>query len=572
MRSGHGEGRKPFGMFYQNLSFKYFIAITGVLCLMVGGIFVHFYRLQEKAILGVLKNQARILCRQVLLTRSWLADMGGVYVKKRPGLEANPYLGSEAKVIGSDGSLYLLRNPAMVTRELSEYARRERLYRFRLTSDRYINPANAPDGIERYALGLFKEKKLKKYFVQQEMDGQWVLRLIVPLYIKKSCLKCHQYQGYRLGELRGCISVLIPAADARRKIVAQRNALIWAACLILVVTVTTLYYLNRSLIIRPLNRLRENIRQFEEDVDNPVVPSTRKDEIGALENGFYQMTRTIQDSHQEMRREILRATEEQRRLNSELKQANLRLQQRDAIKTNFLATVSHELRTPLTTIKGGVDYLVKIVEGKEQKRFLEILERNIRQLIQMVNNLIALARIELDRIELEPEEVNLKELLDEVICLFDGFAREHGVHIRKEGFNDIILPLDYRRMNQVFLNLLHNAVKFSPKGGEVTVRMDVDDGHARVAVTDRGRGIAPGKISSIFVRYRRQDRGKQEGEGSGLGLAIAQGLVHAHGGKIEVDSVPNVRTTFTVVLPRTRKTEKPFQGDPYGGEEDPSAR
>ena len=558
-------------MFYQNLSFKYFIALSGVLCLMVIGIFVHFYHLQREAILGEVKNQARILCRQVLLTRSWLADMGGVYVKKRKGMEANPYLGSESKIEGKDGTCYLLRNPAMVTRELSEYARREGLYRFRLTSERYINPANAPDGIERYALNLFKGKTRKEYFVQQEIDGQPVLRYIVPLYIKKSCLKCHQYQGYQLGELRGCISVLIPVEEARRKIIAQRNTLILAACLILIVTVFTLYYLNRSLIIRPLTRLREKIRQFEEDVDIPVHPSKRKDEIGALENGFYQMTRTIQDSHQKMRHEILRATAEQRRLNSELKRANLQLQQRDELKTNFLATVSHELRTPLTTIKGGVDYLMKTVEGKEQKRYLQILERNIRQLIRMVNNLIDLARIELNRIELEMEEVNLKELLDEVILLFDGFTRERGITIRREGFSDIILSLDYRRMNQVFLNLFHNAVKFSPAGGEILVKMEVDDNYVRIAVTDHGQGIGPQKISSIFTRYRCQSRGKRKGEGSGLGLAIAQGLVHAHGGRIEVESIPGVRTTFTVVLPRYQKTGKRFQGDPDGRKEDDPA-
>ena len=555
-------------MFYRRLSFKYFVAISGILSLMVAGIFVHFYKLQKEAILGEVKNQAKILGRQVLLTRSWLADMGGVYVKRQKGMEANPYLGSEGKIEGKNGTWYLLRNPAMVTRELSEYARREGLYRFRLTSERYINPANAPDGIERFALRLFREKKQKEYFVQQEINGQKIFRLLMPLYIKKACLKCHQYQGYQLGELRGCISVLIPIEEAQRKIVAQRNTLILAACLILIVTVATLYYLNRSLIIRPLTGLREKIRQFEEDVNTPVKPSTRKDEIGALENSFYQMTQAIQNSHQEMRREIMRATEEQRRLNSELKKANLQLQQKNEVKTNFLATVSHELRTPLTTIKGGVDYLMKTVEGKDQKRFLEILERNIRQLIQMVNNLIDLARIELDRIELELEEVNLKELLDEVLLLFEGFIKEKGVTIRREGFDDVIIPLDYRRMNQVFLNLIHNAVKFSPPGGVITVRMESDDNYVRISVTDHGRGIDPAKIKSIFVRYRCQAGGKQRGEGSGLGLAIAQGLVHAHGGRIEVESVPDVRTTFTVILPKYQRGDKRFQGDTDEGQED----
>ena len=558
-------------MFYRKLSFKYFIAISGVLSLMVAGIFFHFYRLQREAILGEVRNQARILCQQILLTRSWLADMGGVYVKKREGLKANPYLGSEGKIEGKDGTCYLLRNPAMVTRELSEYAKRAGLFQFRLTSNHYINPANAPDGIERYALMLFRGKEKNELFVQQTMAHQKVLRLLVPLYIKPSCLKCHGYQGYKIGELRGCISVIIPAGEAERKIIAQRNALILAAGIILIVTVFTLYYLNRYLTIQPLSRLREKIHQFEEDVNVVVRPSSRKDEIGALESSFYQMTQTIQNSHQEMKREIRRATAEQRRLNSELKKANLQLQEKDEIKTNFLATVSHELRTPLTTIKGGVDYLLKTVEGKEQKRFLEILERNIRELIQMVNNLIDLARIELNRIELELEEVNLRELLDEVILLFDGFTRKRGVNIRRGGFNDIIIPLDYRRMNQVFLNLLHNAVKFSPHGEEIVVKMSVDDNYVRISITDHGSGIEQEKLSSIFVRYRCKEGGKQRREGSGLGLAIAQGFVRAHGGKIEVQSIPNMETTFTVVLPRYQKTDKNSGGE-FDGERknDPS--
>jgi len=539
-------------MFYRSLSFKYFIAVVSVLSLIVAGVFVYFYHADSNAILEEVENQARILCRQVLLTRSWLAEMGGVYVKSRKGLEANPYLGTEGKIEGKNRQCYLLRNPAMVTRELSEYAKQQGLFRFRLTSDRYINPANAPDGTERYALNLFKKKEKNEFLIYQMMNQQKVLRLIVPLYIKQSCLKCHQYQGYQLGELRGCISVIIPADEAERKIVAQRNALILAACIILIVTVFTLYSMNRYLTIRPLNRLKEKIRQFEEDVDIVMHPSTRKDEIGALENEFFQMTQTIKNSSQKMKHEIFMATEEQRKLNSELRKANQQLKQRDEIKTNFLATVSHELRTPLTTIKGGVDYLLKTAEDKEQKRFLNILERNIRQLIKMVNNLIDLARVELNRIELEIEEVNLKELLDEVILLFDGLAKEKRLSVRCEGLSDIILPLDYRRINQVFINLLHNAVKFSPPGGEIKISIKVDEKTVHIAISDRGCGIAPENISSIFVRYRSRDKRKQKGEGSGLGLAIAQGLIRAHGGWIEVQSVPDKRTTFTVVLPLSR--------------------
>ena len=531
------------------------MAETAVLSCMVAGVFIHFYRSDRCAIMDEVRNQARILIRQVLLTRSWLADMGGVYVKQRGNLKPNPYLGKMGKIVGKDGHNYLLRNPAMVTRELSEYADRQGLYRFRLTSDRLVNPANAPDSTERWALKLFRKGVTREYAVNEVMDKKRVFRLIVPVYIEKSCLRCHQYQGYRVGQLRGCISVIIPSGAALRKIAQHRNSLFVSAIIILFAAVFTLYFLTRFLTLQPLSHLLEKVRKFERDVGAVFTPSSRKDEIGALENGFYEMAQTIRQSHQEMRREISKATEEQRRLNAELNEMNLKLMEKNTIMTNFLATVSHELRTPLTTIKGGVEFLLKTSEEEEQKRFLKVVERNIRQLIRMVNNLIDLAKIELKKVELEIEEINLRGLIDEALILFEEMAKEKNITLVYKGPEELVIPADYRRINQVILNLLHNALKFSPPGGKVTVTLESDEEYAYLSVADEGPGIEPETIPALFSRYRSHIRGRKAGEGSGLGLAIAEGLVTAHGGRIEVKSVPGKGTTFTIVLPL--REEKP---------------
>ncbi|MCK4378948.1 MAG: HAMP domain-containing histidine kinase, partial [Deltaproteobacteria bacterium] len=143
-------------------------------------------------------------------------------------------------------------------------------------------------------------------------------------------------------------------------------------------------------------------------------------------------------------------------------------------------------------------------------------------------------------------EVNIKEFLDEVVLLFQGMAREKEVTICKVEMQEKIISLDYRRMNQVFINLFLNAVKFSPVGGIVTLEMKVGADEVSISVLNQGEQIPVHELKSIFFRYEtRQETGMR---GAGLGLAIARGLVQAHGGRLEVSSVAG-EIRFTVILP-----------------------
>ena len=538
--------------FRLGLGGKYLLFVVGLVLIVVSVSFTKLFEIEKNFILTQLEGQARFLCRQILLTRSWVADQGGVYVEARPGRKANPYLACGV-VEATDGRRFLLRNPAMVTRELSEYAAKRSLYRFRLTSTHLINRDNAPDGVERRALEIFRQGKQDEYSLMQTLDGEPVFRYIKALFIEPSCLQCHCYQGYEKGQLRGCLSVIIPSAAAQARIAGLHRSLLCDGGLIILLILLVLVLLNHFLTVRPLKRLNRQVRDFERDVNAVVRPLSRSDEIGTLSSSLAQMSLTIREQHQSMEKRVVRATENLRRVNRELVEANRSLKQQDALKTDFLATVSHELRTPLTTIRGGVDYLLQTISDPDQQGYLRLLERNIENLVEMVNNLIDLARIDLRRIELEWDEVDLAVLLEDLIVLFAASAEEKGVAVVVRGeLPRVTISGDCHRLNQIFMNLLHNAVKFSPHGSVVEVELAECREKIEVRVIDHGVGITEEELGELFTRYRfRCKCGARSG--SGLGLAITRGLVEAHGGVLKAASRPGVETVFTVILPRDQK-------------------
>ena len=288
---------------------KYLLAVVGLILLVVSISFTKLYQIEKRFILGQLEGQARLLSQQVLLTRSWLADQGGVYIEARVGCKTNPYL-RNGTLETTKGQHLLLRNPAMVTRQLSEYAADRSLYRFRLTSTHLINRDNVPDGTERRALEIFGQGEESEYSLLQTLDGESVFRFIQALYIEPSCLRCHYYQGYKVGQLRGCLSVIIPSSAAMARIVALHRSLLFDGALIVLLTVLVLVLLNHALTVRPLKRLNRQVKNFERDIDAVVNVAYRNDELGVLAQSLGQMTLTISNQHKNMEKQVARATED----------------------------------------------------------------------------------------------------------------------------------------------------------------------------------------------------------------------------------------------------------------------
>lgn len=181
----------------------------------------------EKLLQNQLLLQGRAFFQEILLTRQWIAQHKGVFVPPEPGETVNPYLlmvpGLKTKIRDESGQEYILKNPALATREISELAQDNALFQFHITSLKPFNPANQPDAFESAALTAFENDRQEYTALTTSPQGQPVFRYMAPLRVQPDCLSCHNIQGYRVGDIRGGISVTISASDA----IAQINKTQW---------------------------------------------------------------------------------------------------------------------------------------------------------------------------------------------------------------------------------------------------------------------------------------------------------------------------------------------------------
>lgn len=223
-----------------------------------------------------------------------------------------------------------------------------------------------------------------------------------------------------------------------------------------------------------------------------------------------------------------------------------RLSSTEAQRKALLADITHELRTPLTVIQGNLEGLVDGVYPADPEHLVPILEE-IRQLSRLIDDLRTLSEAEAGGLDLRPEPTDIGVLADEALAVFRPAAAEAGVHLWMDIPADFpLIDVDPGRLRQVLVNLLANALRFSPRGGEIMLAASCHrDGAFEISVSDQGPGVPPDILPHIFDRFTRSP----DSPGSGLGLAIARRLVEAHGGRLEAGSPPGGGTTLTLHLP-----------------------
>ncbi len=232
----------------------------------------------------------------------------------------------------------------------------------------------------------------------------------------------------------------------------------------------------------------------------------------------------------------------------------------ETMRRRFVSDVSHELRTPVAAIRAAVETLA----GEEPlppglSPLLEILERQSAHLQDLVSDLTDLTQIESGAVQLVPEHVSLRSLLQGVVHDLEAFAASRSVAVAVETPEGLAVVGDRRRLAQIFRNLLDNAIKFSPSGARVDILAEAVSGEAdrpraAVHVVDRGIGIPRAELGNVFQRFYRVDPSRAKSvPGTGLGLAIVKHLLILHDGSITVDSEPGKGSRFTVLLPRTEK-------------------
>jgi two-component system phosphate regulon sensor histidine kinase PhoR len=230
------------------------------------------------------------------------------------------------------------------------------------------------------------------------------------------------------------------------------------------------------------------------------------------------------------------------------------LRRLEQVRTEFVANVSHELRTPLTAIQGYLETLLSgaLEEPPNARRFLEIAARHTERLGRLLNDLTDLSNIELGKVTLRRTPVALAEVVDSVLELARAKAAGGRVGLIADVQPaDLAVHADHDRLAQILINLVDNAVKYTPEGGWVTVRArGIESGRVEVRVRDTGIGIPAADLPRITERFYRVDKARsRELGGTGLGLAIVKHLVLAHGGELAIDSRENEGTTVTFTLP-----------------------
>lgn len=227
----------------------------------------------------------------------------------------------------------------------------------------------------------------------------------------------------------------------------------------------------------------------------------------------------------------------------------------ERMRDEFLHSITHDLRSPMTSIRGFLEVLKEEQAGplnQQQKSFLDIMDKSSERLLNLINDLLDTAKMEQGKFEIKPVEFDLKEVASSIVDSLKGQAMKSGIELTFEcEGNDFKVYADKELIERVYTNLVGNALKFTPSGGKVTVRVFEKDGYFLSEVEDTGEGIPPEYLDKIFDKFQQVGRKK----GTGLGLTICKYIVEAHGGKIWVESKLGEGSKFSFTIPKKANGE-----------------
>jgi signal transduction histidine kinase/DNA-binding response OmpR family regulator len=403
-------------------------------------------------------------------------------------------------------------------------------------------------------------------------EGKKHLVVMRPILNEKDCYHCH-------GSSRKVLGGIVVRLDAERtyaQVVAQRNRTIVIVIFLIPIAIILIYLMVNKLVRQPVESLAEKAKRFAEGDMTTFVDVKTEDEIGILGKTFNYMVGSVSSASNKLEEEVKRKSallSERTRLLTLLERANKDLRELDKLKSTFLANMSHELRTPMNAIIGYTDLMIDGVDGpinEEQEKSLKKVTNNARHLLQLINDVLDISKIEAGKMKLNPKEFDLKWLVDSALHTFEPQMKLKGLTLTidiPEG-----LPLIYGdedRIREIFINLVANAIKFTNQGG-ITISAKLSERAVRpgeppmfmeICVEDSGIGIREEDVGKIFDKFVQADLTTiRQYEGTGLGLSIARGLVSLHKGVIWVTSKVGEGSRFCFTLPLKKEIlEKPAE-------------
>ncbi len=397
-----------------------------------------------------------------------------------------------------------------------------------------------------------------------------------PVYAEKSCLLCHNVTsggfdlsgaGLSLGgnvttgaplaenDLMAIVKVTIPNGPTQRALNWNRAILLSTAIITVFTAMVASYIIVRYVIVKPLRHLRDVSDAISRGNTGLRADIHTGDEFEGLATAFNRMLRHMTTAQEELRQVNANLDGKV----DELAQANMRLYELNMLKSDFLATMSHELRTPLNSILGFSEVLGSIdALDEKQKRYVQNIQKSGKTLLEMINDILDLAKIESGKMETRLTDFRISQVVTAQCDMARPLTERKNIDLDAHIQPDLPpMHQDQARVQQVLNNLLSNAIKFTPEGGRITVSVRRDDANFLVLdVSDTGVGIAEEDQQTIFEKFRQGKTAMPSGDamtreysGSGLGLSIVKELCRLLGGEVLLQSELGKGSTFTIRLP-----------------------
>jgi signal transduction histidine kinase len=384
-----------------------------------------------------------------------------------------------------------------------------------------------------------------------------------------SCLKCHRQHNdnpnLKEGDQLGIAKISYPLEKTYQSLAWNNAILLSTAIVTAFLAMLAAYAIVRYVIVKPVLHLKEVSDAITRGDLEQRADIRTGDEFEELSQAFNRMLRhltTVQEDLQKLNRGFESKVDE-------LAQVNLRLYEMNNLKNEFLATMSHELRTPLNSILGFSDVLLTNPQNlnDKQRRYVGHIQSSGRTLLNLINDVLDLAKIESGKMEVHPTEFSVADLVERSVGAMLPLAEKKNIDLGWEVDPDLpVVEQDLGKLQQVLSNLLSNAIKFTPEGGRVRVRAEVrDDDHFALVVSDTGIGIPLEDQERIFEKFRQgaavsgqRETLTREFEGTGLGLSITKELAKLLGGEIHLQSEFGKGSLFEVELPLRVTVEAPL--------------
>jgi signal transduction histidine kinase len=402
----------------------------------------------------------------------------------------------------------------------------------------------------------------------EQPDGGRGYRYAQPLHLnRESCARCHGVSPRNVPATNVASIVVLPIDPASRRVGIvsidfrsridenqlrlNRVFLLGAGLLAGTLAIFAFYMITTRLILQPVRVLQETAEKVSKGDLNIRSDISTGDEFQQLSETFNVMLANLKQGADQLR-SINKGLDLKL---GQLAESNVALYESNRLKSEFLANVSHELRTPLNSILGFADLLKDAMESPHDgktARYVNNILLSARHLLDLINDLLDLAKIEAGRMEIRSEPLSMSDLFEGLTNILKPLAEAKKVTIEATvGPNIPIIHSDPGKLQQVLYNFLANGIKFSPTEGDIQLLAQRDgEDHVRISVTDHGPGIEPEKQSIIFEKFRQIDGSvTRTHSGTGLGLSISKELTTLMGGSIGVRSAAGEGATFWVVLP-----------------------